>query len=488
MKTENIQEEIKEEKVSSFKFDSFGFKDSILKGIQNADFRAPSPIQIKAIPAILSGADIVGQAHTGTGKTAAFGLPVLNMIKNTGSVEVLVITPTRELAGQVSDELFRLGKYANIKTTTVYGGQSYSHQIKNIKSGTHVVVATPGRLLDLLENCKIRSSVFTPSIVILDEADEMLDMGFLDDIQKIFSFLPEDRQTLLFSATMPPPIQKLAKVILKDPKFISVTNRETTNKNIEQHYYVIEERERDDAIIRLMNSQDPGKSIIFCRMKKEVDRICTLLVTRGYTAKGLHGDMEQSQREEVIQSFRDGKIDTLIATDVAARGLDVLDVTHVFNYHIPFDPESYVHRIGRTARAGRKGVAITLVTPLEFKDLKRIQRLVGTNIQKSKIPTGSEVRKAYVSNLLYEIQAQGIKEEAKEIMEALEEEMDLSLIAYKLVSYLLDKQEVVGPDQIGISERQLKKILYFQNKNQMNKRKFSNNRKKRPFNKKRINN
>jgi ATP-dependent RNA helicase DeaD len=223
-------------------------------------------------------------------------------------------------------------------------------------------------------------------------------------------------------------------------------------------------------------------------MKKEVDRICTLLVTRGYTAKGLHGDMEQNQREEVIQSFRDSKIDTLIATDVAARGIDVLDVTHVFNYHIPFDPESYIHRIGRTARAGRKGVAITLVTPLEFKDLKRIQRLIGTSIQKSKIPTGSEVRKAFVSNLLYEIQGQGIKEEAKEIMEALQEEMDLSLMAYKLISYLLDKQEVVGPDEIGISERQLKKILYFQHKNQLNKRKFSQNRKKRPFNKKRINN
>ncbi len=372
-----------------------------------------------------------------------------------------MITPTRELAGQVSDELYRLGRYAGIKTTTVYGGQSYDFQIRNIQRGAQVVVATPGRLNDMLESGRIRPETFKPRMVVLDEADEMLDMGFLESIQEIFTHLPEERQTLLFSATMPTPIRKLASKILKKPVFVSVTGggRDTTNKDIDQHYYVIEERERDNAVIRLIDSLDPAKSIIFCRTKKEVDRIDTMLVALGYSARGLHGDMEQRQREEVIRNFRSGKIEILVATDVAARGLDVMDVSHVFNYHIPFDPESYVHRIGRTARAGRKGMAITLVTPLEFKELKRIQKTVGTRIQHSQIPSGQEIRKVHVANLLEEIQQQPISEEADAILNDLLEEMDMPQVAYKLVSFLLSRQTVTGPEQIGISEERLKKIL-----------------------------
>ncbi|HAL85970.1 MAG TPA: DEAD/DEAH box helicase, partial [Deferribacteraceae bacterium] len=356
-------------------FEHFGLSAEVMHGIMECGFKSPSPIQQQAIPHLLEGKDMIGQAHTGTGKTAAFGLPSISRLKKTGEVEMLVITPTRELAMQVSDELYRYGKFADINTTTVYGGQSYSRQYERLRRGTPIVVATPGRLLDILSSGKVKN--FTPSIVVLDEADEMLDMGFLEDIQKIFTFLPEDRQTLLFSATMPDSIRKLAATILKDPVHISVMNKEKTVRDIDQRYYVIEEQERDDAIIRLIDSFEPTRSIIFCRTKKEVERICTTLIGRGYSAKGLHGDMEQHQREEVMNSFRDGRIYTLVATDVAARGLDVKDVTHVFNYHMPFDSESYIHRIGRTGRAGSKGIAITLVTPQELRGLNRIQRSIG---------------------------------------------------------------------------------------------------------------
>ncbi|MDR3347372.1 MAG: DEAD/DEAH box helicase, partial [Helicobacteraceae bacterium] len=294
-------------------FESFGFKPQIMRGIKEAGFTDPSPIQVEAIPYILAGRDLIGQAHTGTGKTAAFGLPAMNQIERDNTVALLVITPTRELTTQVSDELFKLGRFAGMRTVTVYGGQSSHRQVDLIGRGAQVVVATPGRLLDLLQSGRLAH--FEPSIVVLDEADEMLDMGFLDDIREIFKFLPADRQTLMFSATMPAPIRELAGRILKDPISIKVTAEETTNKDIAQHYYVIEEHERDDAILRLIDSEEPSKSIIFARTKKEVDRLSTMLIAKGYGAKGLHGDMEQRGREEVIKGFKTGQLEILVATD-----------------------------------------------------------------------------------------------------------------------------------------------------------------------------
>jgi len=347
-------------------FKEFNFRDEIAKSIEAAGFKEPSPVQEEAIPYVLDGHDMIAQAHTGTGKTAAFGLPILNNITCKDGVEALVIVPTRELATQVSDEIFRFGKFRGINTATVYGGTSYSRQINHVQKAA-IVVATPGRLLDLLKGGKID---IMPKYVVLDEADEMLDMGFLEDIKEIFSYMPSERQTLMFSATMPHAIRELAKTILHEPKIITITKGEVTNSHIKQLYYVVEEFERDDALIRLLDYKDPVKSIIFCRMKKEVDRLSTALVSLGYSAKGLHGDMEQRTREEVIRSFKKGNLEILIATDVAARGLDVSDVSHVFNYHIPFDNESYVHRIGRTGRAGRDGTAISIVTPHEFKALQ----------------------------------------------------------------------------------------------------------------------
>ncbi|HHH72937.1 MAG TPA: DEAD/DEAH box helicase, partial [Sulfuricurvum sp.] len=309
---------------NSATFDDFGLKPEIMQSIRYAGFKVPSPIQQQAIPLVLEGRDVVGQAHTGTGKTAAFGLPTLNKMALDRGVEALIIVPTRELANQVSDELFKYGKKLGIHTVTVYGGSSYNRQIGLIERGAQVVIATPGRLKDILKRNMLED--FTPSTVILDEADEMLDMGFLDDINEIFDYLPSDRQTLLFSATMPPLIKKLAERILVDPAFVAITKEEKTNKDIAQQYYVIEENERDDAIIRLLDAEELEKTIVFCRTKREVDRLANVLSSVGYNAKGLHGDMEQRQRESVIRGLKENAVDILVATDVAARGIHIDDV------------------------------------------------------------------------------------------------------------------------------------------------------------------
>ncbi len=437
-------------------FDQFNFKHDLNRSIAAAGFKIPSPIQEQAIPVVLSGKDVVAQAHTGTGKTAAFGLPAINSIKGEG-VQVLVITPTRELANQVSDELYLYGRNSNVRTVTIYGGRSYSRQVDLVRRGAQIVVATPGRLLDMLTKNMIKD--FAPQMVILDEADEMLDMGFLDDINEIFEHLPKERQTLLFSATMPAPIKKLADRILKEPTFISITKEETTNTNIAQNYYVIDENERDDAMIRLLDAGDTNKAVVFCRMKREVDRVSNVLSAAGYSAKGLHGDMEQDQREAVIKGFKGSGIDVLVATDVAARGIHVNDVSHVINYHIPFDPESYVHRIGRTGRAGTKGIAITLVTPHEFKELQRIKQKVGATMAQCYIPTKGQVVQSRLGALTDEIAKQKVFDEAHQIVEALGDDFDHETALHKVISVLLRKEPVKGPENIGINEEKLAAIL-----------------------------
>jgi ATP-dependent RNA helicase DeaD len=438
-------------------FASFGLRKEIMQSIDYAGFKVPSPIQAMVIPIIMEGRDVVGQAQTGTGKTAAFGLPALNKMHLKGGIEILIITPTRELANQVSDEIFKYGKHLGVRTVTIYGGSSYNRQLDLIDRGAQVIIATPGRLLDMLSRDMLKG--FSPSMVILDEADEMLDMGFLDDINEIFTYLPSERQTLLFSATMPQPIKNLAERILVNPFFASITKSETTNIDITQQYYVIEESERDDAIIRLMDAEDAKKTVVFCRTKKEVDRLSNVLSAAGYSAKGLHGDMEQRQRESVIKGVKSDAFDVLIATDVAARGLHIDGITHVFNYHIPFDSESYVHRIGRTGRAGKKGVAITLVTPLEFKELQRIRAKVGTKMEHAYIPSKIDVKNSQVNRLLAEIEKQHIYDEAHKILNALKEDFDQEQIAYKLISLLMERNTVAGPNQIGIAAERLDKIL-----------------------------
>ena len=468
------QNQIEEQRVVSFL--DFGFKQPIVRAIDRMGFKVPSPIQEKVIPLILEGYDVVGQAHTGTGKTAAFGLPSLNKIEWRNGVELLVITPTRELATQVSDELFNLGRYAGIRTVSVYGGQSYLRQLDLISRGAQVVVATPGRLLDMLSSGKLED--FNPSIVILDEADEMLDMGFLDDIKEIFSYLPKQRQTLLFSATMPEPIKDLARHILHKPKFVSVTKKEATNKDIRQLYYVIEEKDRDDAIVRLLDKEEPEKSIIFCRTKREVDRIVELLQAQGINVRGLHGDMDMRERMEVIKGFRGENIDLLVATDVAARGLNIENVSHVFNYHIPFDPESYVHRIGRTGRAGKKGTAITLVTPLEFKELERIRQKVGTKMEYGFVDEDGELTEDIAERFLERLHAQDLNEEAVKIYEILENEMSPQKVAYKLISLILDSKLISQKSKrIGFTQEEAERLMKISSITKKSKK--SSNRKRR---------
>jgi ATP-dependent RNA helicase DeaD len=436
-------------------FTDFNLRPEILAAVTEAGFKEPSPVQKDAIPLILEGHDLIAQAQTGTGKTAAFGLPVMSMMKGDGSVEGLVIVPTRELAMQVSDELYRFGKNAGLKTATVYGGTAYGKQIDRIKQAS-IVVATPGRLQDLRMSGKIK---INPHFVILDEADEMLDMGFLDEIKNIFTFLPEDRQTLMFSATMPKAIRKLAEQILKDPKTVSITKSETTNTKITQLYYVVQERERDDALVRLIDYKNPQKCIVFCRMKKEVDRLVAHLTAQGFKVSGLHGDMEQKQREVTIRAFKQGGIDIFIATDVAARGLDVNDVTHVFNYHIPFDSESYVHRIGRTGRGGKTGEAITLVSPNELRTIKRIEKDVGTKMTTQVIPTRIEVQNNRNDELIARIANTQITDKAIELVKTLQHDLDIVTIAHLLASMVQSEISVKGKDNIGLGLEEIELLI-----------------------------
>ncbi len=437
------------------KFTDFNLKDTIQAAIAEAGFTEPSPVQKDAIPLVLEGHDMIAQAQTGTGKTAAFGLPIMSMMKGDGSVEGLVIVPTRELAMQVSDELYRFGQMSGLKTATVYGGTAYAKQIDRIKQAS-IVVATPGRLQDLLESGKIKMN---PQFVVLDEADEMLDMGFLDEIKNIFTFLPKERQTLMFSATMPNSIRKLAEQILKNPKTVSITKSESTNTSITQLYYVVQEKERDDALVRLIDYKNPTKCIVFCRMKKEVDRLVAHLTAQGFKVSGLHGDMEQKQREVTIRAFKQGGIDIFVATDVAARGLDVNDVTHVFNYHIPFDSESYVHRIGRTGRGGKTGEAITLVSPNELRTIKRIEKDVGTKMTTQVIPTRMEVQNNRADALIAKISETKVTESAINLVKTLQHDLDIVTIAHLLASLVQEETFVKGKDHIGLGLEEIELLI-----------------------------
>jgi len=436
-------------------FSEFNFKETLNQAIKDAGFTEPSPVQADAIPLILEGHDLIGQAQTGTGKTAAFGLPVIQQMQGNKGVEALVIVPTRELAMQVSDELFRFGKTAGLKTATVYGGTPYNKQIDRINQA-NIIVATPGRLQDLLKSKKIK---INPSFVILDEADEMLDMGFLDEIKNIFTFLPENRQTLMFSATMPKQIKILAEQILNNPKSVTITKSERTNTDITQIFYVVADYERDDALLRLIDYKNPEKCIIFCRMKKEVDRLSSYMTAQGFKVASLHGDMEQKQREHTIRSFKQGLVEIFIATDVAARGLDVNDVSHVFNYHIPFDSESYVHRIGRTGRAGNKGEAITLVSPNELRTIKRIEKDVGTVMVSDVIPTRQEVQTRKDGDLLSKIANTEVSSSAKEMVKTLQHDLDIVTIAHLLATIVQEEVDVKGKDIIGLGTEEVKALI-----------------------------
>ncbi|VHA74779.1 DEAD/DEAH box helicase [Streptococcus pyogenes] len=375
------------------KFTEFNLSQDIQSAVVTAGFEKASPIQEMTIPLALEGKDVIGQAQTGTGKTAAFGLPTLNKIRtNENIIQALVIAPTRELAVQSQEELFRFGREKGVKVRSVYGGSSIEKQIKALKSGAHIVVGTPGRLLDLIKRkALILDHVET---LILDEADEMLNMGFLEDIEAIISRVPADRQTLLFSATMPAPIKQIGVKFMKDPEHVQIKNKELTNVNVDQYYVRVKEQEKFDTMTRLMDVNQPELSIVFGRTKRRVDEITRGLKLRGFRAEGIHGDLDQNKRLRVIRDFKNDQIDILVATDVAARGLDISGVTHVYNYDITQDPESYVHRIGRTGRAGKSGESITFVSPNEMGYLSMIENLTKKQMKPLRPATAKEAFQA----------------------------------------------------------------------------------------------
>lgn len=370
-------------------FAEFGLEPDVLQAIMEMGFEEATPIQAKAIPVALAGKDMIGQAQTGTGKTAAFGVPLISKIQATEDrIVALIMAPTRELAIQVSEEIEKLGRFKGLRSLAIYGGQDISRQIRSLKRKPQIIIGTPGRLLDHINRKTIRlDDVRT---VVLDEADEMLDMGFMDDIQSILKLVPDERQTLLFSATMPSNIQKLAQQFLRNPEHIAVDSKLLSAPLIQQFYVEIQERMKFDGLCRLLDMEPPELAIIFGRTKRRVAELSEALMKRGYACDGLHGDLSQNQRDTVMRKFRDGSIDVLVATDVAARGLDVSGVTHVINFDLPQDPESYVHRIGRTGRAGREGTAWSFVTARETDHLHFIEKVTRHRITKKILPTLSE--------------------------------------------------------------------------------------------------
>ena len=382
------------------RFEDLGLCPEIMKAVKNMGFEEASPIQAKAIPAMLEGKDIIGQAQTGTGKTAAFGIPLLEKIdpKNK-KLQAIVLCPTRELAIQVAEEIRNLAKYMHaIKVLPIYGGQEIVKQIRSLKSGTQLIIGTPGRVMDHMRRKTVKmENVHT---VVLDEADEMLNMGFREDIETILEGVPEERQTVLFSATMPKPILDITKRFQKNAELIKVTKKELTVPNIEQFYYEVKPKNKEEVLSRLLDIYNPKLSVIFCNTKKQVDLLVNGLLGRGYFAAGLHGDMKQAQRYRVMDRFRKGKTEILVATDVAARGIDVEEVEAVFNYDLPQDDEYYVHRIGRTGRAGRVGRSFSFVTGKEVYKLKEIQRYCKTKIYAQKVPSLDDVANTKMDKLM----------------------------------------------------------------------------------------
>lgn len=391
------------------RFEDMNISNEICRAVLDMGFEEATPIQSQAIPVILEGKDIIGQSQTGTGKTAAFGIPLLERINpDDRRLQALILCPTRELAIQVSEEFRKLLKYKdNIRVLPIYGGQPIDRQIAALRKGTQVVIGTPGRVMDHMRRRTIKAE--TVQMMVLDEADEMLDMGFREDIETILVKIPEEHQTLLFSATLSPEILDITKRFQKNPEFIKIVRKELTVPNIEQYYFDVKEKTKLDALCRIIDVYDPKLAMVFCNTKKRVDDLVEMLQGRGYFAEGLHGDLKQAQRDKVMQKFRNGTIEILVATDVAARGIDVDDIDVVFNYDVPQDEEYYVHRIGRTGRAGKAGKAFTFCVGKEIYKLRDIMRYTKTKIQQQKLPTLSDVEEMKTNIYLEKIK--GIIEE-----------------------------------------------------------------------------
>ncbi|HEY4611326.1 MAG TPA: DEAD/DEAH box helicase [Ilumatobacteraceae bacterium] len=419
-------------------FETLGLRPELLSTISDLGYEEPTPIQRETIPHLLAGRDLLGQAATGTGKTAAFALPALQMIDSAAKVSpfALILVPTRELAMQVSEAIFKYGRDLHVRVTPIYGGQPIYRQLQALDRGVHIVVATPGRALDHIG----RGSLQLDSIktVILDEADEMLDMGFADDIDSILQMTPEERQTVLFSATMPARINALARKYQRDPVRIQIHRGDSQPGTalVRQSAYMVQRSHKPAALGRILDIEAPKATLVFCRTRTEVDQLTEKMNGRGYRAEALHGGMDQPQRDRVMGRLRDGTAELLVATDVAARGLDVDTLTHVVNYDVPSAPESYVHRIGRVGRAGRQGVAITLAEPREQRLLFNIEKLTKQKIAIERVPTVADLRARQIEqtvNAVREALAADDLDDYNEVLNALSGDHNLRTIALAAV-------------------------------------------------------
>ncbi|WP_374519152.1 DEAD/DEAH box helicase [Undibacterium squillarum] len=438
---------------SPLSFSSLGLPPALLRALEDIGYESPSPIQAATIPYLMQDRDVLGQAQTGTGKTASFALPVLSRIDLSKSYpQALVLAPTRELAIQVAEAFQSYAKHMpGFHVLPVYGGQSYGPQLSALRRGVHVVVGTPGRMIDHIEKGSLDLSRI--STLVLDEADEMLRMGFIDDVERILQETPAERQTALFSATMPAPIRRIAQTYLQDPAEVTIAAKTTTAENIRQRYWLVSGLHKLDALTRILEVEPFDGMIIFTRTKQATEELAQKLDARGFSAMAINGDMNQQQRERAIQLLKDGQIDILVATDVAARGLDVERISHVVNYDVPYDPESYTHRIGRTGRAGRKGEAILFITPRERNLLRAIERATRQPVSPLELPTVQAVNSVRVTRFkeqITETLAQGGLELFSSLIEDYEREhnvpaMEIAAALAKMARgdtpLLLEKQE-----------------------------------------------
>lgn len=456
-------------------FNELSISQSIMKALEQMGFEEATPIQSETIPLAMQGNDVIGQAQTGTGKTAAFGIPMLEKIdQKQKQIQGLIVAPTRELAIQVAEEINRLGKVKGIRAMSVYGGQHMERQIRALKDGPQIVVATPGRLLDHIRRKTIRTNNIQTAV--LDEADEMLNMGFIDDIRDILKNIPEERQTLLFSATMPKEIRDIATNLMKSPEEVKVKSKQMTVENIDQYFLEIPEKYKFDTLTNHLDINAPKLAIIFSRTKKRVDEITEGLQARGFRAEGIHGDLTQGKRMSVLNKFKNSRVDVLVATDVAARGLDISGVTHVYNFDIPQDPEGYVHRIGRTGRAGKTGEAISFVTPREIPHLQLIEKTIRSKMKRVVPPTNKEAQRGQqqvaVDNLLKTIGEKELNSYHDAANEILQEHDSMTVIAAALK--MLTKERRDTPVSISsVQPISVKKAQHSKGDNQgSNNKKF----------------
>lgn len=437
----------------NLRYEDSGIHPKILRAVSEMGYTQMTPIQEQAIPQLMEGKDVIGQAQTGTGKTAAFGIPMLQMVDPASrELQGMILCPTRELAIQAAEELHKFSKYMHgIRVVPIYGGQDISRQIKALKGGVQIIVGTPGRVMDHMRRHTIKLDSL--KMVVLDEADEMLNMGFREDMEAILGEIPCEHQTALFSATMPQAILDITYKYQKDAVVVRITKQELTIPLVKQYYYVVKNIYKEEAISRLIDTYNLKRSIVFCNTKKMVDELAEHLKDRGYQAEGLHGDMTQKQRDFVMNRFKNGSLQVLIATDVAARGIDVDDLEAVFNYDVPQDTEYYVHRIGRTGRAGREGLAFTFAYGRDLYRIREIERVCKTKMTEQKLPKSAQVMDIKLNKLLQAAKDTLDKEDYVKLQDQIEEKMeDYELDPMELLAYLVRKEIGEAPEEIVIEE------------------------------------